>query len=373
MCRIHLYLGCNNVVSLYNDGLVSDSYRNTALMRLLMDYLMRRQGIRLTGVAVLTACLCCGAAATETFRLAKDQQWQSVVANPQAEYLHALAELNDLIRAGDTDQAKAALKGLKEDYPQRVGPDLDQFVDAELDYWKDKFDKAAPKYEKMLKDFPGSEYAATANERLFDIAKAYLNGRKRTVLWILRLSGTAEGIKLMENISDRVGMQEPNSVGLKAAIEVAEYHEAHEEYLEAYTTWSEIASYWEKGPVAKRAVYRMAEDNYLAYDQNPPKRRAFFDASKLVTAKTYYEKYSTLYPQDANSLDIPEKLKQIDEKVAFKQYTIGKYYIRAGKQQAAHLYFDMVVRNWPKTEAAEMARQALDEDPYEESQAGKGK
>ena len=335
---------------------------------------MRRQGIRLTGVAVLTACFCCGAAANEVFRLARDQQWQSVGTNPKEEYLHRLAELNELIRAGETENAGAALKGLKEDYPQRVGPDLDQFVEAELEYWKDNFDKAAPKYEKMLKDFPGSEYAPTANERLFDIAKAYLNGRKRTVLWILRLSGTAEGIKLMENISDRVGMQDANSVGLKAAIEVAEYHEAHEEYLEAYSKWSEVASYWEKGPIAKRAIYRMAEDNYLAYDLNPPKRRAFFDASKLATAKTYYEKYSVLYPADANSLDIPGKLKQIDEKVAFKQYTIARYYIRAGKKQAARLYFDMIVKNWPKTEAAGMARQALDEDPsHEKPDADKGK
>jgi tetratricopeptide (TPR) repeat protein len=337
-----------------------------------MDYSMLGQGIRLTGMAVLTACLCCGAAATETWRLAKDQQWQSVTANPQDEYLHALAQLNELVRAGEKSEARAALKGLKEDYPQRVGPDLDLFVDAELDYWTDKYEKAVPEYEKMLKDFPGSEYAGTANEREFDVAKAYLNGRKKVVLWILPLSGYAEGIKIMEKISDRVGLEDANSVGLKAAIEVAEYHESREQYLDAYAKWSEIGSYWQRGPIGQRAVYRMAEDNYLAYDQNPPQRRPFFDASKLATAKTYYEKYLTLYPQDANSLDIPEKLKQIDEKVAFKQYTIGQYYRRAGKRQAARLYFDMVVNDWPKTEAAEMARQAIQEDPYEEPQTSDG-
>ena len=172
---------------------------------------------------------------------------------------------------------------------------------------------------------------------------------------------------------NRAGLEDPNGIGLKAAIEVAEHYERREQYLDAYTKWAEIAAYWEKGPIGKRAIYRMAEDNCAAYDQNPPKRRAFFDASKLATAKTYYEKYSTLYPQDANGLDIPAKLKQIDEKVAFQQFTIGQYYRRAGKKQAARLYFDMVVQTWPKTEAAGMARQALDEDPYEESQASSGK
>ncbi len=323
-------------------------------------------------MAVLTACLCCGAAANEIFRLARDQQWQSVIANSQDEYLHRLAELNELIRGGDTSGARAALKGLKEDYPQRVGPDLDQFVDAELYYWKNNYEKAVPAYEKMLKNFPGSEYATTANERLFDMAGAYLHGRKKVVLWILPLSGTAEGLKIMESISDRVGLQEPNSIGLRAAIVVAEHHESEKEYLEAYTKWSEIAAHWEKGPVAKHAIFRMAEDNYLAYDQHPPQRRAFFDASKLATARTYYEKYLTLYPQDANSVDIPEKLKQIDEKVAFKQFTIAQYYTRAGKKQAARLYLDMVVRNWPKTEAAERARHVLEQEPYEEPRTSAG-
>jgi outer membrane protein assembly factor BamD (BamD/ComL family) len=338
-----------------------------------MDYAMFGKGIRLSGMAVLTACLCCGAAATETWRLAKDQQWQSVTANPQQEYLHAMAELNDLIRSGEAKDAREALKAIKEQYPQRVGPDLDQFVDAELDYWNDNYEKAVPEYDKLLKNFPGSEYAGTANAREYDMAKAYLNGRKKIVLWFIPMDGHAEGVKIMEKITDRTGLQDPNGVGLKAAIDVAEYHESVREYLDAYTKWAEIAAYWEKGPVAKRAIYRMAEDNFLAYDEHPPARRAFFDATPLITARKYYEKYAKLWPGEVDSLDIPDKLKQIDEKMAFKQYTIGQYYRRAGKKDAAGYYFDMTVKNWPKTEGADKAREALGEEPYEPSKDSRGK
>ena len=114
----------------------------------------------------------------------------------------------------------------------------------------------------------------------------------------------------------------------------------------------------------------MAEDNLASYDENPPARRAFFDASKLTTAKTYYEKYSALYPQDANDLGIPQKIRDIDEKMAYKQFVIGQYYRRVDKEQAARLYFDMIVRNWPKTEAAKLAQQALKEEPHGEPLAG---
>jgi len=47
--------------------------------------------------------------------------------------------------------------------------------------------------------------------------------------------------------------------------------------------------------------------------------------------------------------------------MAYKQFLIGQYYRRTGERRAAYLYFDMVVQNWPKTEAAGMARQAMNE------------
>jgi len=210
-----------------------------------------------------------------------------------------------------------------------------------------------------------------AQEREYEIAQAYLAGRKKTILGFIKISGYAEGVELMEKISDRAGLDEPNGVGVNAAIAVAEHYERTEQYLEAYLKWSEIASYWDTGPVGKRAVYRMAEDNLAAYNQHPEGRRDKFDASKLTTAKTYYEKFLALYRQEALADDVPEKIKQIDEMMAYKQFRIGQYYRRIGEHRAANLYFDMVIQDWPKTEAAEMAKQALAQGQGGEHARGK--
>lgn len=317
--------------------------------------------VRNTSLAVCMALLCLGATAAETWRLQDGEDWQSVAADPQERYLLAISELKDLVRSASVREVKDVLAQIKDDFPQRVGPDLELFALGEREYWKDRYAKAMVKYEKLLKDYPGSEFAGPTMDRQFEIAGAYLAGRRKTVLGVFRIRGYAEGVEIMERISDRAGLDEPNSVGLKAAVAVAEHFEAREKYIEAYLKWSEIASYWEMGPIGKRATLRMAENNFAAYNKPREKRQPLLDASKLATAKTYYERFALRYPQEAAQHDIPAKLKRIDEQMAYKQYTVGRYYQRVRKIEAANLYYDMVIENWPETEAARMAGQARQE------------
>ena len=323
---------------------------------------MLRHGMRYANLTALLLMLwCVGAAGQETWRLKDGQQWEPVAASSQQQYALKVAELKDLIQAGDSDAVEGALAQLKEEFPQHVGPDLDLFVEGELQYWKDRYGKAMKKYEKLLKDYPGSEFAPAVLERQYDMAKDYLGGRKKKILGLIKIAGYAEGVEMMERISDRDGLEEPNGVGLRAAVAVAEHYEAREKYIEAYLKWSEIASYWESGPIGKRALLRMAEDNLLAYNQPPARRQPLLDGSRLVTARTYFDKYALLYPGEVKQHRIPEKLKQIDEQMAHKQFTIGKYYERVGEKEAAEFYFDMVAVNWPDTEGGQMARQALED------------
>lgn len=332
---------------------------------------MRRYRMRNAGLAILLILFCATAGGQETLQLRDGEKWEPVASDPQRQYALKVAELKNLVRQGDSEAVEAALAALKDEFPQYVGPDLDLFIKGELRYWEDRYTKAMKEYEKLLKDYPGSEFAPAVLEREFDMAQNYLAGRKKKVLGFLKIRGYADGVEMMERISDRAGLDEQDGVGLRAAVAVAEHYEARERYLDAYLKWSEIASYWETGPVGKRALLRMAEDNLLAYNQPRPERRPLLDGSKLVTAKTYFEKYAALYPGEVSRYSIPDKIKQIDEQLAYKQYTIGRYYLRAGKAQAANLYFDMIVQNWPETKAAGMARQALKENAGGNEASGK--
>jgi len=317
--------------------------------------------MRNTSLLLLMALWCLDASAAEIQKLQNGTDRQSVAGDPQQRFRQAIADLKELTRDGDAGDVKDAIARIKDDFPQHAGPDLELFAMGELEFWNDRYAKAMVKYEKLMKDHPTSEFAGAAMDREFEIATAYLAGRRKSVLGLFHIRGYAEGVEIMERLSDRTGLDEPNSIGLKAAIAVAEHYEAREKYIEAYLKWSEIASYWEMGPIGKKAILRMAEDNFAAYNQPPEKRQPLLDASKLTTAKTYYERFALRYPEDAAKHDIPAKIKRIDEQMAYKQYTIGRYYQRIRRLEAANLYYDMVTGNWPDTEAAQMAKEARQE------------
>jgi tetratricopeptide (TPR) repeat protein len=222
---------------------------------------------------------------------------------------------------------------------------------------KGQYTRALRIYEKLLTDRPDSDFRDKVMKRQYALATAYLGGQKRRILRFIELKGYAEGVKIMEKITDRAGLD--SELGLKASIAVAEHYERKEEYHAAYLKWWEISSQYQAGEIGKDALLNMARCKHAAYNNHPEHRRPFYDSSSLNIAKSCYERFSMLYPSEAKQKDIDKKLEEINEQLAYKQFSIGRYYHKAGKKQAANLYFNMVVSDWPGTRAAELAEQML--------------
>jgi outer membrane protein assembly factor BamD (BamD/ComL family) len=296
---------------------------------------------------------------SETWRLGEEGQWKTVTAEDK--YLLAVAEIKNLINMGQTEAVGQAIDKLKKDFPEIAGPDLDAFIKAEMLYASGKFTKAARSYDKFLDEFPTSELYEAAMDRQFAIATAFLGGQKKRVLGVFKMSRYAEGIKIMEKISDRAG---DAPIGIKAAVAVAQYYERRGKFAEAYHKWSEISSRWPTGQIGKDALLSMARCKHAAY--KGPK----YDASDLISTKSYYENFKLRYPEDAKAIDIDKILKQIDGQLAYKEFNTGEYYQKTGNAPSANLYYQMVVNNWPGSTAAEMAKGAMNE---EKSGTKKGK
>ncbi len=222
---------------------------------------------------------------------------------------------------------------------------------------KGDFTRAIRAYDKLLTEQPQSEYRQAALDRQYAMATAYLGGRQKKVLRVIKMKGYAEGVRIMEKITDRAGLDNPT--GLKSAVAVAEHYEKRELFNEAYLKWWEISLQWQTGTTGADALLGMARCSHAAYNNHPEHKRPFYDASNLNTAKSCYGKFKLLYPKNAEEIDVDEILNEIDEKLAYKQFTIGQYYQRTDKSQAANLYFDMVISDWPGTKAAEMAKEML--------------
>lgn len=323
---------------------------------------MSKYGMRFIVLAVVVALSSPSTGTADTWHLEKGSQWKPLSAEGKDKFLLAAAETKKLVNTGQAKAARKAFDALKKDFPEIAGPDLDAFIKAEMYYCKGQFNRAFRNYEKLLKKHPESELREATLDRQFAIATAYLAGRKRTLLGIFKIKGYAEGIRIMEKITDpdRAGFDTP--LGMKAAVATAEAREQRQEFNEAYLKWWEISLEWETGLIGKDALLGMARCKRTVYNRHPEHRRPFYDASNLRTARSCYERYKLLYPEDAAEIGVDEILHEIDEQLAFKQLSIGRYYEAIGNEPSANLYYDMVVNDWPGSEAAKTAEEMLGKD-----------
>jgi len=315
---------------------------------------------------VAAALILASGASCSVFQSRKDKgvfKERKALSEEKARKLLAEVEkLQDLVDSGKQGASKQCAAQMERDFPEIVVLDLGMYIKAELYLLKNKHLRAAKTFEDMIEEYPDTELKGTTQHRLFKIGNVYLGGKNKTVLGFIKVSGHGDGVKILNGISDDIGLDDPNGLGLKSALAVAHSFEARKEHEEAYLKWLEISITWQRGEFGKQALLGMAGNKHAAYTIHPKDRQPLFDAANLKTAKTYYEKFTVTFPEEAESLKIDKIIKEIEQQMARKELSIGQYYKRTGKEQAANIYFAMVVETWPDTDAAQIARQSIKQE-----------
>lgn len=291
--------------------------------------------------------VCCSA---DTLRLDQQGQWQDLTNDPQGQYILAISQAKQSLGTANKKQALAALKKLKEDFQSIAGPDLDAYIEAETLHAKQSWSRASKKFQEFVKNWPESPFYTIANERLFSIGTAYLQGQKRSVLGILWLPAFDDGVKILRDIADRAGT---GPIALRALTVLAETYENKKRYPEAYEVWSEVADKWPTGEIGEKSLLRMAQCLHAAY--KGPK----YDPSWLVSAKAYYEDYRNRYPDNARKINADQSIDTIVQQQAYKNYWVAQYYDKTDHPLAANLYYQYVLDTWPDSAAAQMTQQAV--------------
>jgi outer membrane protein assembly factor BamD len=291
----------------------------------------------------------------ETWRLGRDQQWQKATDSNESAFATMASQAKQYVSTGKAGKAKKEYASLKRQFPQVAGEDYDDYVKAELLYAKRKFPEAAQSYQNFIEKYPESALRQSALEREFQIGSAFLNGQKRSMLKVFRVTAYDEGEEIMYKIADTEG---DAPISKKALVTLAQSFERRGDedpciYEKAYLTWSEASNRWPTGDMGQQSLLGMGRSLEKAY--KGPK----YDSKVLEGAKNYYSQYIERYPESAEEMGLPQKIVIIEKDLSEKELAIANYYERTESYKAAHMYYQKIAELWPGSNAGKIAESKL--------------
>lgn len=205
-------------------------------------------------------------------------------------------------------------------------------------------------YEKQISEFPNGDRLERALDKEMAIARAFLAGKKRIAMKVLRLSAISEGIEILQRIAEHVPGTERAELALLA---VGDHHFAKGEWKAAAESYDGYLQLFPKSRRAAHARLRAAEATRRSY------RGSTWDETPLIEAEQRYKAFAARHPAAARKIGVPKVLKEIRSARAANRYQVGQFYLRTGKRKSAAYYFTLVAREFADTEWAGRARVAL--------------
>jgi len=205
-------------------------------------------------------------------------------------------------------------------------------------------------FEKQLDQFPAGKLSARALSGEYEVADAFLSGRKRLVFGFIRLDGTSDALEILTRIADHAPGTE---IASKSLLRLADHYYAAGQWPEAVNAYDSYVQLFPKSTKTGYAAGRAAEATWLSFAGTQ------FDQTPLIEAQQRFSILLEAYPAEAAKLGARRILRQIASARAKKLLETAQFYERTSKPSAAAYYYAEVVRRYPAGEWARRARAAL--------------
>jgi len=305
--------------------------------------------MRQAAIVAITLVLASGPAfaQTTTYTLDEGRGWVET-ANPEP--------------GSAADVIGRARKALAEGRPSRAKDLLDDWIDAN-EFSKSELlpeaflrrgdarvalgreDRALYDYERVIKDYPGTEQFVIALERELEIGLRYLNGLRRRLWGTFRIEdATSIGEELLLRVQERL----PGSrLAERAAIELADYYYRERELRLAADAYDIFVMNYPKSEYLQKAMQRRVFANIARF--KGPK----YDAGGLLEAQILIRDFAMKYPAQAEETGMNDALvARLDESAAAQMIETARWYFVRKDPVSARLVLTRLLRKHPGTIAA---------------------
>lgn len=207
-------------------------------------------------------------------------------------------------------------------------------------------------YERIIKEYPGTDTFVTAVERELDIGVRYVGGMKRRFMGVRILDATDVGEELLIRVQERL----PGSrLAERAGIELADYYYDNHDLDLASEAYQLFLENYRNSQYAMKAMQRRVYATIAQY--KGPK----YDGSKLLDAQILVKRFSGLYPEQARRAGLDDALLvRLDESAAMSMLESARWYTGQGDEPSARYVLQRLVAAHPQTAAAREAVKSLE-------------
>ena len=211
-------------------------------------------------------------------------------------------------------------------------------------------------YEKVTKEFAGSEYFVKAMERELTIAKMYFGGMRKKTFGLRIDSGIPYAEEICMRINERLA---GSRLAEEAMITMADYYYTARDLRMAAESYDVFLKLFPKSEQRQKAMQRRVYAN-IAQFKGPQ-----YDATGLVEARYQIQRFQTEFPAEAEQSGMGDALvARLDESAAEQRLVTAEWYLKRGDPISARLTLQRLVRAFPRTAAAEKATDILNKNGW---------
>ncbi len=246
--------------------------------------------------------------------------------------------------------------------------DDNQFLRGEIRLDQDSHKSAAKEFQRVVTEFPDTDlYDAVIEKQyevgdaLFDLGTEKTEGRGKRSWKRLGIRWSPFKKRPFKHAIDVYSMVIDNQPftheAAEAQFKVGLCHFARDEYVESAYEYSRVIEDYADSEWVVDASYGLAR----CYEGSS--MTADYDQAPSFLAIDAIDSFAARYPGDARGGELVEVRAAMRENIAEQRLRTGQFYERRRLFDSARLYFEVVVEQFPETEAAVKAQEWLDQYP----------
>jgi outer membrane protein assembly factor BamD (BamD/ComL family) len=278
-------------------------------------------------------------------------QWPQVEQGPvQSVSDPTIDRAEQYLSHGETKVARQVL--FQWEHVHKDSPVRDRAVFLIAQSYYDEDDRILAFYylDEVMDEYPESRLFYPALEKQYEIADAFLSGRKRRFLGMAILPADEEAVEMMYRIQQR---SPGSALAEKSMLRTADYYYADRQYDYAADAYAYFVRNYPRSPQVPRSRLREAFSLLAQFHD------VKFDPTPIIDARAQILDIENSYPKMAEDENLPVVVQQIDSAFAQKLLVTGDYFQRTGWLQATVYYYQFLIDTYPASPEASEARQRL--------------